>query len=721
MSRLLHRLGRWSAIHPWRMVALWVLAAVLATGVAGAVGGAYDDDYSMGGTSSTRANQLLEAHAPELSGATATVVLHGDSAVPGPVVHEVVDAVGSLPHVTAAVPQVSPDGRTVGVTVQYDLQVTEVTEMDGFGALDAATRTATEGTGLQVAYGGWVAEAAQEMTGTAEMIGMAVALLILLVAFGSVVAAGLPLLVALLGLGIGSAGIMVLAAYAQVSEVAPTLATMVGLGVGIDYALFVLTRHREALRAGHSVPDSAASATATAGQAVLFAGTAVIISLAGLALCGVPNLVTLGAAPGIVVAVSMVAAVTLVPALLGLAKLRVLRRDERRALADGRTVRTTVTTEPVAVRWAALVARRPIVWGLAAGALLLALGAPALAMRTGQPDAGTADESSTVRVAHDLMADAFGAGSQSPFVLAAATDTVPLPEVEQLATRLADEPGIAAVSPVTVSRDGGAAILTVVPTTGAQDEQTGALLRHLRDDVLPEGVDVTGAVAINADFSDRMAERLPWVVVAVVVTSALLLLVAFRSVAVPVTAAVMNLLSLGAAMGVVTAVFSWGWGASLLGTPSGAPIPAYLPVITFAILFGLSMDYEVFIMSRVREEWLRLGDPQASVLAGLGSTARVVTSAAAIMVAVFAGFAADPLVEIKMIGIALATAILVDATVVRMVLLPATMSLLGARAWWLPAWLDRLLPRVELHGAEALPLDLDALDTVEPRELVSQP
>jgi putative drug exporter of the RND superfamily len=719
MSRLLYRLGRWSAAHPWRMVALWVVAAVLAAGAAGLAGGKYDDNYAMSGTSSTTANDLLTAHDPDLSGATATVVLHG---APGPVPGSVVDAlaakVGALPHVTGVLPQVSSDRRTVAVNLQYDQQITEVTEANGFGQLQTATETVTDGTGLQVEYGGWVAEQAQKMTGQAELIGVAVALVILLVAFGSVVAAGLPLLVALVGLGIGTAGITVLASIVQVSSVAPTLATMVGLGVGIDYALFVLTRHREGLRSGHSVVDSAAAATATAGQAVLFAGSSVIISLAGLALCGVPDMVTLGAAPGVVVAVSMVAAVTLVPALLGLAKLRVLRRKERRELAASRISVLQTGRTTAAVRWARAVSRRPVAWGVAATVLLLALGAPALAMRTGQPDAGTAAETSTVRKAHDLMSAAFGPGSLSPFVVVADTSRVPAGEVTVLSKEIAALPGVVSVSPVAPSRDGAVAVLSVVPASGAQDPQTGQLLRYLRDHVLPDGVYVTGAAAIGADFSDRLDQRLPWVVLAVVVSSALLLLVAFRSVAVPVKAALMNLLSLGAALGVVTAIFSWGWGASLLGTPVGAPIPAYLPMITFAILFGLSMDYEVFIMSRVREEWLRLGDPQRSVLTGLGSTARVVTSAAAIMVAVFAGFAADPLVEVKMIGVALATAILVDATVVRMVLLPATMTLLGARVWWLPRWLNRVLPRVELHGSEALPLELDLeLDELDERTL----
>jgi RND superfamily putative drug exporter len=705
MSRLLHHLGRWSATHPWRMLALWTLVAALAIGAAGAVGGEFDDDYTMPGTSSGNAQELLDDHFPELSGATATVVLQQDGGVPQEVVTDLTGAISALDHVTQVTPQASPDGATVGVGVQYDLPVTEVTEVDGFAALEDTTLEVTEGTDVRVEFGGWVTEAAQEIEGTAEMIGMVVALVILLVAFGSIVAAGLPLATALIGLGIGSAAIAVLAATTQVSSVAPTLATMVGLGVGIDYALFVLTRHREGLRRGLTVPQAAADATATAGQAVLFAGTAVIISLGGLALCGVPNLVTLGAAPGMVVAVSMFAAVTLVPALMGLAKMRVFGRRERREIASGQAQHPAGSgREPLAVRWAHVVARRPVIWGVAAATLLLALGAPAFAMRTGQPDAGTAGEDTTVRQAHDLMTEAFGAGSLNPIVLAVDTSRVSASEVDALAASVAADSGVASVSPALVSDDGAASVVTVTPTTGAQDEATGELLDRMRAE-LPDGVFVTGATAINADFSDRMSERFPWVVGAVVLTSMLLLLVAFRSVAVPIKAAVMNLLSLGAAMGVLTAIFTWGWGSSLLGVPAGAPIPAYLPVITFAILFGLSMDYEVFIMSRIREEWLRRGDSHGAVMGGLGSTAKVVTSAAAIMVAVFAGFAADPLVEIKMIGIALATAILVDATVVRMVLLPSSMTLLGERAWWLPAWLDQVLPHVELHGAEALPVD----------------
>jgi RND superfamily putative drug exporter len=704
------------------MLAIWTLAALAAVGVAGAIGGEFDDDYTMSGTSSGNAQTLLDAHFPELSGATATVVVNREGGVPAAVVDALTTSITGLHHVTSVTPQVSQDGATVAIGVQYDQQITEVTETDGFAALESATESATRGSDVRVEYGGWVAEAAQEMEGTAELIGMAVALVILLIAFGSIVAAGLPLATALIGLGIGSAAISVLAATTQVSTVAPTLATMVGLGVGIDYALFVLTRHREGLRAGRSVVDSAADAAATAGQAVLFAGTAVIISLAGLALCGVPNLVTLGAAPGIVVAVSMVAAVTLVPALLGLAKLRVFGRRERRMIASGLTQHMAVhpagaERAPMAVRWASVVVRRPVVWGLGATVLLLALGAPAMALRTGQPDASTARETSTVRQAHDLMADAFGEGSTSPIVLAVNTTAVSEAQLADLTRSIAADPEVVSVSPVLTSEDGAASVVTVVPSGGAQDESTVALVDRVRVEA-PDGVYLTGALAINDDFSDRMRERFPLVVAAVVLTSMLLLLVAFRSVAVPIKAAAMNLLSLAAAMGVLTAIFTWGWGSSWLGVPAGAPIPAYLPVITFAILFGLSMDYEVFIMSRIREEWLQGRRPLDAVMGGLGTTAKVVTSAAAIMVAVFAGFAADPLVEIKMIGIALAVAILVDATIVRMVLLPASMALLGDRAWWIPAWLDRVLPHAELHTADAISVADDAEKTAVERELV---
>ncbi len=420
-----------------------------------------------------------------------------------------------LDHVSAVTPAAAPDGTTVALGVQYDLPITEVTEAAGFADLEQATADATDGTGVRVEYGGWVTEAAQEIEGTAELIGIAVALVILLIAFGSIVAAGLPLATALIGLGIGSAAIAVLAGATQVSSVAPTLATMVGLGVGIDYALFVLTRHREGLRAGRSVPDAAADATATAGQAVLFAGTAVIISLAGLALCGVPNLVTLGAAPGMVVAVSMVAAVTLVPALMGLAKLRVFGRRERRAIATGQVLHPAgagrTAREPLAVRWATVVGRRPVIWGVGAAVLLVALGAPALAMRTGQPDASTAGEDTTVRQAHDLMVDAFGEGSMSPFLLVADTAQVPASELESVAAQVAQDDAVASVAPALVSQDRAVAVVNVTPTQGAQDEATGELLDRLRAE-LPDGVEITGAVAINDDFSDRMQERFPWVV-----------------------------------------------------------------------------------------------------------------------------------------------------------------------------------------------------------------
>ncbi|MGH8866766.1 MAG: MMPL family transporter [Actinomycetes bacterium] len=693
MPSPLYRLGRVAALHPWRVVAAWLLAAGAVAGAAQVSGGVPTDDYTLPGTGTQRATELLEERFPEAAGADSRVVVHRDG---GPLDQRALgEAKAELEDVqdvsAVAPPLVSRDGSTAVLTVQYDVPVTEFRGNEGVDELEPATAPLDE-RGYQVEYGGQVPENVQPPSGTAELVGIGAALVILLAAFGAVIAAGLPLAIAGVGLGIGTSGITLLAASADVSTVAPTLATMVGLGVGIDYALLVVTRHRDALAEGIPVADAVGRATATAGQSALWAGVTVLLALTGLLFCGIPNFATMGVATGIVVLVTMVAAVTLLPALLGLLGFRVYSRRDRRS----GHLQASASHSRMAERFARVVGRRPLPWLLVTLVLLLALAAPALSLRIGEADAGSESEELTIRRAYDLVDAEFGPGANGPLAVAVDVPAAGGPEaLPDLRQRLSGVEGVATVGPPTVSDDRTAALFTLTPTTGPQDTETEQLVERLRDGPLPPGSDVAGFTAAMIDLSDVLAENLWRVVASVIALSCLLLLLAFRSLVIPLKAAVVNLLSIGAALGVVAAVFQTEAGASLVGLDETVPVAAYVPVLMFAVLFGLSMDYEVFLLSRVREEWLATGQSRRAVVTGLASTARVISSAAAIMVAVFLGFAFDPTVVVKMMGVGMATAIAVDATLVRLLLVPAIMAVLGRHAWYLPRWLDRVLPRLE--------------------------
>ncbi|GAB2806839.1 MMPL family transporter [Actinocorallia aurea] len=680
MSRLLYRLGGFAARRPWRMIGLWVLAVAVFAGLAAGVGGALHDDYTLKGTGSQRGTDLLREHFPRMAGADARVVVHGDRPLDPAAVAAARDRIAALPRVAdVADPLLGRDGRTALLTVRYDRAVTELAPKAELALLEDAARVP----GARSEFGGQVPENVSAPGGTSEAIGIAAALAVLFLAFGSVVAAGLPLAVALTGLGVGVSGITVLAGLIDVSTTTPTLAVMIGLGVGIDYALFVLTRFRENLAEGLEVREAVAAANATAGRSVLFAGMTVLFALCGLAFAGLPVFVTMGYATGLVVAATMASALTLLPALLGLSGRRVLRRRERRGAA-------VAVASPRVAAWAERVGRRPLPWLLAALTLLLALAAPTLALRNWPSDASSESTSSTVRQAYDLIAEAYGPGANGPLVVV--LDLGGGADPAAVRDGLAEVPGVASVTEPVPSPDGAVAALTVVPEFGPQDERVAPLVDAVRAEVRPAGGEVTGLTAAYRDISALIIDRLWIVVLAVVGMSCALLLLVFRSIAVPVKAAVMNLLSVGAAYGVVTALFQWGWGASVLGLPHGVPVSSYVLPLMFAVLFGISMDYEVFLLSRVREEYERTGDARGSVVAGLASTGRIITSAALIMIAVFAGFVLDPAVLIKQMGVGLAAAVAVDATVVRLVLVPATMALLGRANWWLPAPLARVLP-----------------------------
>jgi len=702
MNRILDRLGRSAATRPWRTLAVWAVVATAMFALAGAFGGQTQEDWDVPSAQAQRGLDLLREHLPSSGNTSAQVVVHDPDgeAVPAAELDALAGRLATLDHVlTVLPPRVSEDGATALVTVQYDVPVTH---RDLYGVItpveDAVA--ATEATGLQVELGGELpGTAVGEMKGTGELIGVVSALLILLLMFRSVVAAGLPVLVAVGGLAVGSGGIALLSAAMSVSPSAPMVATMVGLGVGIDYALLLLTRILEYRRAGHDVVESAARASVTAGRAVVLAGTTVLVSLLGLRLSGLKTFSAFGFATAITVLAVMLTALVLVPALSALTGRWLEPRAVRRA-RKGKTVRRARRT-PVAgaraERWARLVAGRPVPWLIGAATVMVLLAAPVVDMRTWPQSGGDEVSSSQLRRAFDLTTDAFGPGANSPLLVVADRAVVGDAGVAEVVAELQQRPDIATVAEPVISPDGAIALVTAESTLVDSDERVPAMVADLRAD-LPEGVELTGTLPLFSDIADVLATRIWLVIGFVVLISVLLLMVMFRSVVIPVKAAVMNLLSVAAAYGVLTAVFQWGWGVELLGLDHAMPVSSWVPILMFAILFGLSMDYEVFLLSRVREDYERTGDAHGSVARGLAASSRVITSAAAIMVLVFLGFATEDGVVVKMIGFGMAVAIFLDATVVRMILVPATMSLLGERNWWLPAWLDRILPQVQIEG-----------------------
>jgi RND superfamily putative drug exporter len=679
----LHRLGLATARHPWRTIAAWVIVLVALGAAATTWGGTPRDDWNVPGARAQTGIEQLRAHLPAAGGTVAQVVVHDRSALDPAVLDTTRAGLGALRHALPVdAPQISADGDTALFTVRYDVPATDPDVMGTLEPLEDATRTARDA-GYRVEFGGELPGTATELAGRGELIGIGVALLLLVIAFGSVLAAGLPIAVALGGLVAGSSGIALLAGLTDVSTSAPTIATMVGLGVGIDYALLLVTRHVERLRAGLTPVQAAAVATATAGRSVVGAGLVVLVSLLGLRLAKLPTYDSFGFATGLTVLGVMVAAVTLVPALCALAGPRLLSRRSRRRAA-GATVARPQVSAGITARVVAGVARRPVVWGLLALVTLLALAAPALGMRTWPQDGGSQPTSLTTRQAHDLIGAEYGPGANGTLTLVADRDRLGADEVTALHAQVDALSDVVASTPVVTSPDGRLAVWDVQPRTAPTETATTDLIDQLRDDVLPAGVEVTGGTALLADISTMLGERL-WIVVGFVVAmSVLLLTVMFRSVVVPLKAAAMNLLSIGAAYGVMTLVFQHAWGSALLGVDHAVPVSSWVPILMFTVLFGLSMDYEVFLLSAVRESWLSTGDARGSVVAGVASTARVISMAAAIMVAVFLGFATEQELVVKMLGVGLAVAVGLDATLVRLVLVPATMTLLGRWNWWAP-------------------------------------
>ena len=705
LSRFLYRLGRRCAAHPFRTMGAWLVLAVAIFGLSSTVGGDPVNDYRVPGVESQHALDTLKARFPEFSGASGRVVFHVDNgriddATHARAVEQAVARLRGNADVTVVsdpfdrtAPTVSPDGRTAFTTIQYDELTLQPRHYDAVVADIAATRAA----GVQSEVSGDIAGAAEQVQGQ-EGLGLLVAVVVLLIAFGSLIAAGIPLATALIGVALGIAGLGILAGFTSVPDTSPVLAIMIGLGVGIDYALFVVTRFRQHLHEGMPVADAAGRANATAGQAVLFAGTTVVIAIVGLLLAGLPAVTTMGFAVAISVVVAMVIAVTLLPGLLGWAGHNIDRWSVRRRKP------VDAAHETISGRWAHHVGRRPARYAVGALVLLVALATPVLALRVGFADDGNAAPGTTQRKAYDLTTAAYGPGFNGPLTVVV-TGIDGGAGVTRVHDALAGTPGIARVSQPLPNEAGDTAVMFANPTTAPGAVSTAHLLDRVRGDVLPAATagtgasaEVTGSTAFFEDLSVRISDRLPLFIAAVVALSFVLLMIVFRSLLVPLKAAVMNVLSIGAAYGVIVAIFQWGWGKGIVGLDETVPINPFVPLIMFAILFGLSMDYEVFLLSRIREEWLRTGDSHTSVVDGLGATARVITSAALIMISVFLGFVMADDVTIKMFGVGLATAVLLDATVVRMVLVPATMALLGNANWWLPRWLDRRLPRLDLEG-----------------------
>ena len=678
------------------VVATWIVALVAAFATAG-LAGDWSADYSTPGSESRAAAQLLDERFPQRSPDTIDVVWQAeDAAAAAPRIDRLARQAASLEGVGRAAPATASDVSRDGTIGVLRIPLTQlpgaIPDHTGTAMIDLAQRAS--GDGVRIELGGMVIANAQGGEISSEVVGLAIAALVLLLTFGSMVAAGLPFATALFGLGISSGVTGLLAALIDVPDWAPALASMLGIGVGIDYALLIVTRYRAALAAGRDPRGAVGEAIATAGRSVLIAGTTVVISLLGLFLMGLPYLYGAALAAIAAVVIVMAASVTLVPALMAMAGTRI---DRLRIPGTNRT--PADPAQAPAARWGRAVQRRPWTAAIAGAAILLVLAAPVTGLHLGFPDRGNDATDTTTRQAYDLVTRGFGPGANGPLLVAAQTSDAG--SMTRLADAVRDTPGVAAVSGPVASADGRASMLTVVPATSPQDRATEDLVDRLRDQVVPRaGVDaqVGGATAALVDQSEATASRLPLFIGGVVGLSFLLLLVAFRSIVVSIKAAVLNLLSIGAAYGMVAYLAEGGWAGQLVGIDTPTPVPPFIPVIMFAVLFGLSMDYEVFLLSRVREEYLARGDTARAVTEALSRTARVITAAALIMVAVFGAFAMSPDVSLKLIGLGLATAVFVDATIVRMVLVPAVMQILGDRSWWLPGWMDRLIPRAQLEA-----------------------
>jgi putative drug exporter of the RND superfamily len=729
MNRFLQRLGGLAARRYWIFIFAWL--AILGGVVAAdhAFGGTYVNNYTVPGSGSQNGLNLLNSEYPQQGGYSGQIVFHaahGTVAQQEAAVNQATSNVSKLSGVIKAVsPFASPNSGAVSSngTIAYS-SVSWSDNPDGLTSsylnqLNNAVAPARHA-GLEVQYGGGAGQIGQQ-TGdrVSEAIGLACALLLLLFMFGSLMTAAVPLVSAIFSVGAGLSVVGLIAAITTLPTVAPTVATLLGLGVAVDYGLFLTARHREQLDQGMDAVQSAGHAEETSGASIVIAGSTVVVAILALYISGVPFVGAIGLAAAVVVLVTMLAALTLVPSFMGLIRSGIRSLPDRiRAYRAGITsreqaIQTAAATEKhheqsAFARWGRKVSRQPWPWGIASVLVLLVLAIPLLSLNLGQPDNGTNPLSDSSRQAYDLISEGFGVGANGPLSVVVKLPKQSASQDQSLLSSMTQgvkaTSGVASVSPTSTNSAATVAVFNAIPTTRPEATATASLVHTLRNDVLPKyhvTTYVTGTTAGNVDFTDQIASRMIILILAVVAIAFVLLTTAFRSVVIAIKAAVLNLLSIGAAYGVIVAIFQWGWGASLIGVHTTSPIPAYVPMMVFAIVFGLSMDYEVFLLSRVHEAWVSTRDAQRSVAIGIGSTARVITTAAAIMVVVFASFVLNDQIAVKMLAIGMAVAVLIDASIVRMILVPAIMSLLGEHAWWMPRWLEQVLPQLHLEGSEA--------------------
>ncbi|TWD13456.1 RND superfamily putative drug exporter [Streptomyces sp. T12] len=711
-------LARWCVQRRLFTVLLWLLALVGIAAGAFVAGSAYSNDYKVPGTESGRAAELLKEGFPGLGGDSDSVVWHTssgtvrDSGVEQTMTRTL-DRIEDLPGVASVstpyddtgAGQISQDGRTAYATVTFEHQTKDMSPGQAGAVVKEAKAAETDG--LSVDLGGSAVELSEPSGGhMAEIVGVAVAAVVLFLAFGSLAASLLPIATALVSVGTAYAGIVLLGHLMTVADFAPMLGLLIGLGVGIDYALFIVTRHRRGLKRGLSVTEAATEAVATTGRAVVFAGATVCIALLGMLILRLNFLNGVAVAASLTVVLTVGASVTLLPALLSLIGTRALSRRERRRLAEHGPEPEMPTG--FAARWSAFVERHPKLLGAVAVVVMAVLALPTFSLHLGTSDQGNDPRTSTTRQAYDLLADGFGPGVNGPLTLVTKVDGAPdRLALDNLDATLRTTDGVASASPVTYNQGGETAFLTVVPESSPQSKQTSDLVDRLREDVLPRAesgtsldLQVGGVTAGYDDFASVIVGKLPLFVGVVISLGCLLLLLAFRSIGIPLKAAAMNVAAVAGAFGVVVMIFQWGWGSELLGLGRAGPIEPFLPVIMVSVLFGLSMDYQVFLVSRMYEEWLETGDNRRAVRVGLAETSRVINSAAVIMISVFLAFVLSGDRVIAMFGIALAAAVALDAFILRTLLVPALMHLLGGANWWLPKWLDRFLPRISIEPPE---------------------
>mgnify|MGYP003382211939 CR=1 FL=1 len=709
---MLKSLARWCYRRRWLVLGAWLVILIGCFAVSSAFGGESRTEFALPGSETQEAVDLLQRSGFDTqAGLQAQIVFQNPDGFDDPAVRDGIEAF--LAQVEATVPDssmVSPYSEIGARQVSEDSTIAyaefNLAERDQEGYLEAGEDVrelyddvAIPGTTVELG-GDIFAEFSEP---SSELIGIGAAILILLIAFGSLFAMGLPIITALFGVGSGVALIGLVANVIAVPDFTPAAAAMIGIGVGIDYALFIVTRFRQGLRDGLDPESATALAIHTAGRAVIFAGITVVISVSGLLAMDLDTFRAVAAASALAVLMTMLAAITLLPALLGFARDRIDKISlpgRKHAEGDGH--------EGFWVRWSHFIQARPWPPLLIGLTLLLVLSIPLLDLRLGFADAGNRKTTDTTRRAYDLLSDGFGPGFNSPLILAAAlpNGVSDLAALESLSGTLNQTEGIAFAAPPQPNEANTAALLFVVPSSSPQDAETQELVERLRADVVPDAmagtnldVKVGGAPAAVEDFAKYTSDRMPLFFGAVLLLSFILLMVVFRSILVPLKAVIMNLLSLGASFGVIVAVFQWGWGGSLIGLGKEGPIEAWAPLMIFAIVFGLSMDYEVFLLSRIREEYDRTGNNATAVADGLANTARVITAAALIMVCVFGSFVLGDERSLKMLGFGMAIAVFIDATIVRMVLVPATMELLGDRNWWIPRWLGRILPNISFEGS----------------------